>query len=133
MKRPLFALALLLYAAPLHAQRPLPPLPDSIRSQIGWVQVRVVAGLKCGPLGEAMGCYDGGRHVIAITDSLSPRMAWYTLFHEEVHMVLWIAGQHLSDGEVEERVADAIAAHRLAAVLATLATLPPLPDQPKAP
>jgi hypothetical protein len=126
--KPLAALLLLGLAAPADgtsvAARPagcLPPLPDTVRSTLGPVEVRHVEALRVGDR-PAIGAFDGGLRLIYVKRGLHPAQAWQTLEHERIHLELWDAGATLADSDVEDRVADAIGAARVREMLAKCAT-----------
>lgn len=94
----------------------LPPLPTFLRSAIGRVPVVVVANLRCDDV-DALGCFDGEARVISIRAGVPLLVQWQSLFHEEVHLILWDSG-HSTHDAVEEGIADAIATARTADLLA---------------
>lgn len=110
MRRTLALLAFLVAArSPAAAQKPLPPLPTSIPSALGPVPIVRVPQLKCD--GEpAFGCFEPERFVVSIRDSIALAVAWQTIRHERFHVLLFVAGIHLSGPEgVEDLLADATA------------------------
>jgi hypothetical protein len=94
----------------------LPPLPETIWSQIGPVQVERVANLMCGAGVPAMGCFDGTQMTVYVRDSIPLNIAWQTLEHEKVHVALYLSG--LSLGVAEDHAADILASARVAEMLA---------------
>lgn len=122
-RRALVALALALAcAAPAPAPRDaLPPLPDSISTQLGWIQVERVEHPTCGipsaDSTETLGCFARRSRRIQIATDLSLAQAWETLEHEKFHVRSWDGHLVLPD-DVEEQVADVVGAARVAEMLA---------------
>jgi hypothetical protein len=94
----------------------LPPVPHFVVSQLGPTPVLMVHNLRC--MGTpALGCFIGHIHTIFLKDSMPLNVAWQTLEHEKVHMILWDAGHTLPEDK-EDAIADAIGANRVAEMLA---------------
>lgn len=126
LRRILFALATLVAsctASPAFAQV-LPPLPESVVSQLGPVRILIVPDLKCNGV-AVYGCFDGVSRRIIIRDSMPREVQWHTLFHEQFHVMLHDGGATLrnADGSVsriEDTLADVVATARLGELLVML-------------
>lgn len=90
-----------------------PPLPDSVLGKAGWTKVRRVnRPLDCGGI-DAIGCFEYDTRRMRIIRELSPRDAWFVLYHETYHMWLGDAKlTHVGTPAQQDTVADAIAAAR---------------------
>jgi hypothetical protein len=99
----------------------LPPLPASVITAHGDVAVVVVEKLHApeDPTEPLFGYWDGFSRTISIRAGLHPTAAWLTLFHEQTHADLSEVGVKIPP-ELEEVVANAIAAARLTALRAQL-------------
>jgi hypothetical protein len=89
----------------------LPPLPDSVPSQIGWLRVTVIPDLTCDGV-EVYGCFEPQAYVIKIRAGMHPAVAWQTLEHERMHVVFFNANLHFPPG-LEDHIADVIASGRV--------------------
>ena len=99
----------------------LPPLPASVLTAHGVVEVQIVDDLRDPDDASKVlfGYWDAFKRVILIRADLHPTAAWLTLFHEKTHADLSEVGVKLAE-EHEEVVANAIAAARLAELLESL-------------
>lgn len=98
----------------------LPPLPSSVLTAHGSVEVRIVEELRAPDDGEALfGYWDAFRRVISIRAGLHPTAGWLTLYHEKTHADLSEVGVKIPP-ELEEVIANAISAARLAELLESL-------------
>lgn len=99
----------------------LPPLPSSVITPHGEVAVVVVEDLRDPdePSKPLFGYWDGFKRVISIRAGMHPTAAWLTLFHEKTHADLSEIGVSVPT-ELEEVIANAIAAARLAELRASL-------------
>lgn len=92
----------------------LPPLPDSIRSMLGWVHVyRVPGPINCGGV-PAIGCYTYKTRRLEVATGQSRWNEWLVLRHERIHMILGDAQlrhgvRDNDDPEIDDKIADAIA------------------------
>lgn len=93
----------------------LPPLPDSIPSALGWVDVHRVPGLLCGGQ-PAYGCYNPETRTLEVRDSIHLAVAWQTLRHEELHMIAADAGIAINM-TAQDLLADAVGAARVREML----------------
>lgn len=110
-------------ATPAFAQA-LPPLPESVVSQLGPVRILIVPDLKCNGV-AVYGCFDGVSRRIIIRDSMPREVQWHTLFHEQFHVMLHDGGVTLrnADGTIsrlEDTLADVVATARLSELLVML-------------
>jgi hypothetical protein len=94
----------------------LPPIPESIDTAMGPVSVVMVENLTTKEGDYALGLWWPENRCIKLCAGLSLVTAWATLEHERVHQILWDAGTALVPA-IEERVCDAIATARVAAML----------------
>jgi len=76
-----------------------PPLPKSVWSQLGPVKVRVVKELT--PTSPDMMIEDGDfalynphKRVIQILRSVEPWARWHSVYHEQMHIVVYDSGLH---------------------------------------
>lgn len=109
-------------AAPAPAPRAaLPPLPDSVSTQLGWIHVERVPYPTCGipdrDSTDTLGCFARRSRRLQVATGLALSQAWEVLEHEKVHVRCWDGHVELSD-EDEEQLADVIAAARVAEMLA---------------
>lgn len=86
-----------------------PPIPKSVWSQLGPVEVRVVKRMaKVNPDVEAAdhGSYDPAKRIIRIRATLEPWTQWQTLLHEWGHCIVFDAGLHnlLTEDQIETLV-----------------------------
>lgn len=96
----------------------LPPLPAELFSAYGPIPVELVADLKDIETGEPLfGYWDPYQRIIYIRAAMHPATMWATMWHERTHADLCDVGVKLS-GNQEEAVANAIAAARVAEMLA---------------
>jgi hypothetical protein len=121
----LLAIALLLAASPLGAQRTgvrLPEIPNGVPTAMGLVPVLRVPidtiAVYCSAGKPAIGCFDPVARVIFVATRMSPATVWQTFEHEKCHLVLSDTGHPL--GEAEEGVCDAIGLYRVSELLASL-------------
>lgn len=98
----------------------LPPLPQYVRGAHGPVPIHYVENLYCGTV-KAWGCYDERGPTFSIQAGLSRADAYQVIYHEEVHMAARDAGipwpKDTALQEIEQRLADAIAAQRMRQML----------------
>jgi hypothetical protein len=97
------------------SDRGLPPIPSSITLPAGAVSVGWRANLEASDASPCWGLFEWGERRITIREGLALTAAWLTLEHEAVHAILYDAGVELPS-DVEERVCDAIAQARVAAM-----------------
>lgn len=95
----------------------LPPLPDSIHTQMGAIPV-VRTMTPCG-IPNALGCFAVAERVIFVRDSLAPVVQWRVLWHEVWHQRMVDARIQFHDDDLSEHVVDLIAAYMVAAMLRT--------------
>ena len=104
--------------SPAEARPPrsaLPPIPNSVWTPVGRATIRYEAGML--EKEAAVGKFDWPSRTITLDSSVTSRTAaWLTLEHERVHITLMDHGIQM-DEETEERVADAIAAARVAQMI----------------
>lgn len=98
----------------------LPPLPDSVPSQLGAVPVTFVPDLKTRAGEDALGIWDGELRIIKVRSGLPLVVSWQVLRHEQIHQVLWDAGftDSLTDTQ-HEILCDSLASARVAEMLAS--------------
>jgi hypothetical protein len=94
----------------------LPPLPDSISTQLGWIRVERVPYPTVDST-TTLGCFAHRTRRLQVATELSLAQAHEVLEHERFHVSSWDAHLALPD-EVEEQVADIVAAARVAEMLA---------------
>lgn len=113
-----FALVALLAVSSLAFSTPpaeLPPLPTTIFSVLGPIEIHVVPNLVCDGQ-KVIGCYSGAQRMLAIRDSLPLITGWRVLEHERLHVINRDAGIPYTPDE--ERQAEAISMYRVAEMLA---------------
>jgi len=90
-------------AAKKRLEKELPPIPDSVPSAKGRVEVRLVKDLE-----SCSGLYDPIERVILVESNLTLVDKWCVVFHEAVHMAISDSDLSATAGltaEVEEHVA----------------------------
>ncbi len=92
----------------------LPPIPRSISLAAGRIPVRRLKNML--DKEECVGRFHWDKRIMYLDAGLDVHAAWLTLEHERVHAILMDAGI-MMDGDLEERVCDAIAAARVNAML----------------
>ena len=97
----------------------LPPIPDSVPSQLGPIPVTFVAELEARDEELCFGLWDTLTRTIKIRDGLPINVQWQVLIHEQVHQILFDAGVKL-DEALEEIVCDCLASARVAEMLAAI-------------
>ncbi len=97
----------------------LPPLPATVFSIHGPVEVRVVDDLRDPetPFGQLFGYYDAFTRQISVRAGMHPTTAWLTLWHERTHMDIADTGVVMTLDQ-EESVCNSVAAARVAEMLA---------------
>ena len=102
-------------ARPSPTDKGLPPIPASVSLPAGKVSVRWSKNLESSDASACWGLFEWGPRRISLREGISLTSAWLTLEHEIVHAILMDAGAELPP-EIEERVCDAIAQARVAAM-----------------
>jgi hypothetical protein len=95
------------------ATKKLPPIPKTVWSQLGPVDIVFCSDLKARDGDEALGLWCPEERCIKLRTGMHLATAWATLEHERVHLICWDSGVGLSE-DAEERIADAIGASRVA-------------------
>lgn len=96
----------------------LPPLPASVFSLHGPLEVRLVENLRDPepPHEQLFGFYNAFTRTISVRLGMHPTTMWLTLFHEQTHADIAEIGVALTNDQ-EEAVCNAIAAARVAEML----------------
>ena len=104
---------------------PLPPLPASVFSVHGPIEVRVIDDLRdpADATERLFGYWDAFARVISVRAGMHPTAMWLTLLHEATHADLSEIGVKLTEDQ-EEAVCERIASARLAAMLAERGAVP---------
>ena len=93
-----------------------PPIPDKVRTPLGWAKVHIVPGLKDEEGTRLVGQADFAQGRINIAPDQSPRYAIRTYYHELAHFALEAGGlgkNSLLTLKQIEAVCDAIATARV--------------------
>ena len=100
----------------------LPPLPRSVLTALGPVEVQEVA-IVPGEDGISpthdLGYANYHARVILIRAGMAPVAQWHTLYHEQAHFMLFDGGVKLSD-DMEETICDVVASLRVRELLESL-------------
>lgn len=114
----LCVLALMLFAASaaFAQSAELPPLPDSVRTQMGYVSI-FRAQLPCGAP-RALGCFSMSQRAIVVRDSLPLVVAWRAYLHELGHLRLSDTYIRIGDAALEDSIVDMWARYEVEAMLA---------------
>jgi hypothetical protein len=94
----------------------LPPLPRSVYFPAGRVKVKRVKELKVDNE-KSFGAFDWATRTIEIDQAVGLNGAWYTLYHEVMHCILFDAGVYPPDPKLLEQICDAYGAYRVAEML----------------